>query len=306
MTLHLAYLSPQLVCCIGDRLLTIEKSKRREPWDALANKSILITSRSARYVVSYSGAALIDGMQTDEWLVSKILGEDFDLRRGMRSGGNNTVDLFHVFDRVRSAVAQDFDSRPKRTVEGRLLVLFAGWHWNRRSNKQGRLARPFWLKIEHLGIKGSPVQITGDLKRKWWAPQPAQVVNIGADINSQTSDMISWLNATSTNPNDDQIEAHLTRNIRTIASNSAAGVGKDLISVMMSGDGGVRLRFLRNTADKDQLTAYTPFIINKHCVATPLAIGGLPPMLCGVQVEVVPPFAPARFASAGSQDRRYR
>ncbi len=118
MTLVMGLIHAPLAFHVGDRLVTNQEKGRREPWDPLANKSVLVLAQNGYMCISYSGLAYINGKPTDQWLA-----EAASDRQTIPGGRGGLMTLFDTtlmprigpaLSRVRAAIETDFAKQPLR------------------------------------------------------------------------------------------------------------------------------------------------------------------------------------------------
>jgi hypothetical protein len=163
MTLVLSAATPGFVVQAADRLLTKAVHGRPQPFDPIANKTVVYRATDAFASLSYSGVAYVKTQPTDEWLAELLWGDP--IARGPDGNGPaafgfgarpNTWTIDRAIDALRRAIdglAQSWINK------GGLLVSVAGW-------RDDRPIRPLVVDIERLpgetrsSVRGTPRRIT--------------------------------------------------------------------------------------------------------------------------------------------------
>jgi hypothetical protein len=119
---------------VGDRQLAkVQLSgrvRRPEVFDRASNKTVVYVARNGLLTISYSGAAYVDDVPTDEWIASRLSGF-VRLERVMRFG---RLPFHHDVGTAVLLLRQRLSAvRPRPSVE----VIAGGWQW-----KVNRVDRP--------------------------------------------------------------------------------------------------------------------------------------------------------------------
>ena len=87
MTLHISLVPGHFVLQVSDRLVSVRRGTRVEPFDQAANKTVIFFARDALVTIGYTGVAYLDGRPTDQWIAEKLSGERFGSEDRGPSGG---------------------------------------------------------------------------------------------------------------------------------------------------------------------------------------------------------------------------
>ncbi len=301
MTLVLDLVAGTFVLHVGDRLLTSGGS----PWDRLANKSVVLLGSDGWACFSYSGLAYIDSTPTDQWL-AKVVG---DLPPGpppFRPGagptmmfGGRTPRLGHALNAVGPAIERDFVRQSSKSRCSGLSVEVSGFIVGR--DRRLERARPFMRRYYHAGTDQSGLE-RDDSPRHWDWRSRFRLDSVGVNAGETKRAALPALGSAGSL---DDCERILVDCVRQQDSDL---VGSDCMSVVLSRDGGVRVRFLPDPENDSGREAYTPWIVAPGVVAPPMELTGAPPHLVAgpyrVDFERIPPLDGSPPFTASSQPRR--
>ena len=315
MTLHMAFITPGTICCIGDRLLTTRLRNKTSTWDPLANKTVVVDSHSARFVVSYAGLAHVKRVPMDEVIVDRIIattaaggGASAEMHDyAMWMGPDLRTNLNLVDGAIRRVFDEDFAPLPLHLRRHGLEIMIAGWHWKRYSNSAGKMPRPFVRLYVHNG--GSNTRpTTTDLFPQWGRSDELPVCcSIGAHIPPEVRTDIRSILHSYKSLDPIGIETHLANAIRAIACNPHAGVGTNLMSIIMTGDRATRIRYVRDVTSGLEDFAYTPSVIMRNALFQPLEIiGSGEKYIADIPLECIPPVASAGSNIISTMDKAKR
>ncbi len=309
MTLVMTLIHAPLAFHVGDRLVTQQEKGRREPWDPLTNKSVLVLASDGYMCISYSGLAYIGSKPTDQWLAEAACGRQTipGVRGGLAPLFSTTLmpRIGPALLRVRAAIETDFATQPHRYRRNGMDVIIAGWI-KRRRHSISRQPRPFMLRLRHRGRPRSTLEME-QLPRYWDWPRQVGLCTVGADPGPARTRLLGEVDQAGF-LNEDEYEALLVKCVRAVAENNDA-VGKDCMSILMGRQGPFRVCFLPNPdADLDRKAAYTPWVIGPGVMWPPSVLyGGLPTLDAPpyqVTFERVPPLPPSSSVGAYGQPRR--
>jgi hypothetical protein len=301
MTLALSLVSGSVLVHTSDRLVTAGG----QPWDPLANKTVVVIGREGLGCLGYSGSAHVGDQPTDEWLaelVSETKTQSLIGAPAMQFRPGFLPSLGLSLRRVARALERDFPQQPARRVQAGLSGLAAGFLIKRVHSPSPRV-RPF---LSLYSFDGGTGAFTSDALPRYWewhrrsslghvgvyAPEKAEVMNALAGGGKDQDD----------------VESMLVECIRSVSSRDP-GVGADCICVVMSPDSDIRVRFLPDPTNDQGQVAYTPWIIGPGAIVPPqvmwgaasprLQLGALP-----VLFDRIPPLTERGGAGTFGQPRR--
>lgn len=268
MTLILTAVSGLWVVQVGDRLLTQDA----QPWDPLANKSILLLASNGSACISYSGLAYLFGQPTDEWLAEAIHGEPLPIDAHhvpTRIGPYKRL-LGPAVNAVTDAIQRDFVRAPARDRRQGLSVAIGGWTWKRRTTHP---PRPSMLRMKHTGADGARLMV-GRLDRYWPWHQDVRFGHIGTSCNEELKFIKDRIGGHTALLTEDDMENILAEAVIR-ASERTPVVGADLMSLVIRRDQLCRVRYIRNPKDNaTNSAAYSPWIIGPGIIVPPQVIRG--------------------------------
>ncbi len=128
MTLSLTIQSRSIVVQAADRL--VSRSDTGDPWDRVANKTVLCSCADGAAVVTYSGAAIIGRRFTDEILASAPGSQDLsDATFSARIGPERRCDVGQTVLRMTGAIRRAASVLALPASQYPLLTI-AGWKWH--------------------------------------------------------------------------------------------------------------------------------------------------------------------------------
>jgi hypothetical protein len=176
MTLILTAACPLYVVQVADRLVT----RGSDPFDPVANKTVVYRARDALVSIGYSGLAQIGTVPTDEWIVEQLCGAPIHRGHdGIRpaalslGGGSKNYKLRHACHILRQAVA----NLPTTHGHG-LFLTIAGWEADRRGGE-----RAVVIEIERPGNPSCVAILSSP--RYWQRGREFIVHSIGATTSPQ-------------------------------------------------------------------------------------------------------------------------
>jgi hypothetical protein len=160
-------------------------------------------------------------------------------------------------------------------------------------------------RYSHRGHDDSRLLINA-LPRYWDWSRQFNVGSVGQAADEERRVVLAEL-ASPGHRNQDDCERLLVDCIRAVSVHNDT-VGKHCMSVVISRDGDVRVRFLPDTTDDPGAVAYTPWVVGPGGVWPPLVLsGGLPELRAGgyhVVFDRLPPFPASQPLRASSQPRK--
>jgi hypothetical protein len=142
VTLVLSLLAPDFVLQVSDRLVS-KRSQRVdlfEDHDVLANKTLVYLAPDGRFAISYSGAAYIGGIPTDEWVARVITGINPPHPwHGMKFGTvPRRLDIGRTAILLAANLQHAFERLPPAHREQPIWIVIVGWK-HRRSRPDIRI-----------------------------------------------------------------------------------------------------------------------------------------------------------------------
>lgn len=318
MTLHLAFLCPTVIVVVSDRLLTVKTSDgTSDPYDAYANKTVVVFGENCNVYIGYTGLAHIDGAPTADWIAEQIIGTSRvpPLRPGggrpIQGGTDERLHLERILTKLSQGLERDL---PRQRGEGRIRITVTGFVFARRwwlDPIDPRHSRPFYRTLEHCGNAGCSTKVVEDSPRVWRPNR--HLVTLGADVPQGISHALArdlWV----LHGTDRDVEERLVRALReTAAGQASPTIGRDCMAVSLDRASlNMRVRF--NRSSEHPLASFTPFVISHGLIVPPQLISGsLMPNFTGTShprrqwsmtVEVDPPLPPS--GSHGSHSYRHK
>lgn len=268
MTLHVAVISASYVLVVGDRLLTVGDTSRRDPWDPAANKALYIETERGMVAVSYAGLAHIDGVPTDEWLLSELASsESMGTSRDWvaRVGGPLKLTVGGLLDRVATAIERRLPAQRAATSEKRLEVLIAGWTWRADVGRSSARPRTYFRMLQHDGQHGTKCRLESARRMEYKRTSTADdvfVASIGGGSQALIDNVCGWIAGRNTSLAD--VEDHVAGLIRVEAARPSASIGPDLMSMWLDPTSNTKIRYLRSdTSGSPNQLMYTPGVISR-------------------------------------------
>jgi hypothetical protein len=247
--------------------------------------------------VSYSGLAYINSKPTDQWL-AEVLSERETIP-GSSGGLATRLDssllpaIGPALVRLRAAIEKDFVRQPKAHKREGLRVLGSGFFMGRREPK----TRPFMHHYTHDGADDSRL-VRNHLPRLWNWKGEMKLGNVGVDPGEAKRELLAALGAPGLDLDQDDLERLLVDCIRSVSQRGDGLVGADCMSIVISRNADVRVRFLPAPEKDSGQDAYTPWVVAPATLAPPSEFYGLPPQMSAgnyiVQFSRLPPFGPWR------------
>jgi hypothetical protein len=295
-----------MVLHVGDRLLTADGSS----WDPLGNKSVVLLGSDGWASFSYSGLAYVDSKPTDQWLAD-VLSERPAVPPllpgrgpGIMFGGNFVPRVGPSLARLRAGIERDFSRQPGNLRSLGMNVLVAGFIF-RGSRRLNPRPRPFMRRYRHSGLDTSQLE-QSDVPRYWDWSRGIRVGSVGVDPGDAKRAALSELGSDGAR-NQDDCERILVDCVRAVSRDHDT-VGADCMSIVLSSQGNVRVRFLPDPANDSGQAAHTPWILAPGAIVPPMVLtGGLPHLSAGpflVELDRLPPVPPSGPHTASSQPRR--
>jgi hypothetical protein len=279
MTLHVGVLSRDFVCQIGDRLVSVRPSRRRDQlkeWDTAANKNIVIRTAGLNAVASYTGLAYIGELPTDDWLASLVVGP---LWPPMFPNQGRPVRFHHKFitlqmvvESIRSGISREFSQLTPTERQNGLTVMLNGFTWKRFRHEAAFHPRPFTIWISYSPRAPRHVLVS-PTPRLWVMQGEWKLCHIGVNPGLHVADAVTELSARS-ELSDLDVELSLRDAFRAVhADPSISGVGDEFMAVTIYRSQRIRVCYLR-TGDPQRSVpdekAYTPWVISTNVVAPPM------------------------------------
>jgi len=280
MTLILVRASQRYVLQVTDRLIT----RDRAAFDELSNKSILYCARNAIVAVAYTGHAFLGDIPTDQWIVEKLTGTNFD--QSLKPPALSFVTLSPWLDIGRSLelLREKLDGAGAEVQKNLrpdwrrkpFVVVVAGWQWDKKGHTRPILAGlSKRANSETFGL--------GYESRDWYLGGRFHLIaepssNIGQARMHQLVDELSSKSI-------DETEMLLVDTVRQVsACNPHVGPHCLSILILPPGMAQARIRYvpaspsnviLRSTSSEFVLTvAYSPWLIGPKMLAAPALISG--------------------------------
>ncbi|MEV6411581.1 hypothetical protein [Kribbella sp. NPDC051718] len=277
MTLHIGIATHARAIQAGDRLLTLGK----EPWDPVANQTIILIADNATATISYSGLSFIGKDQTDHWLAEKIAGEVFDEHHGsppITIGGDRKITLGSAANAIATGIATEFRSLPKELRKQNIQVLFSGFTWKRIRKATAFRPRPFLWYCEYDEKRTS--HIKGWRSPRWWGHNdPYYTKTVGASIQERVVNAVGQISSSAMTMA--EVELGIRDLIRDI-SEGRPTVGDECYVTTIERDQRVRVCFMRaNESKTPENSIYTPWILGSSINMPPQLLAGM----IGVGVE---------------------
>lgn len=318
MTLHVAFICRAFVVQVGDRLLTTRgHDGSAVPWDVSSNKTVVVWGRSGTVTISYAGAAFIDGLHTDEWLVDQILGVPNGIESVFQAPP--AVPLYRydpgpAWTAIRQGVEQRFPAQSAANQANGLEVMMTGWTWRRGAADRPRTLS--WLgKWIHARQRFIDVHEGRHMRLEWSDPGRSDfsVAATGADRNADLLARARAMFQENPTVTADAAEQRLAQVIRDTAALEGGFIGTDLMAVREAPNGPVRVRYLPDPTTSP-LYAYSPWLVAPFGIMKPqlyerqgLSLGQVLPdgtdLTLAVQ-EVDPPLPARGPYSTRNQQRR--
>jgi hypothetical protein len=304
VTLVVGFAAGSGVLHVGDRFLT----QAGDPWDPYANKSVVVLGRDGWATVSYSGLAHIGGRLTDEWLAEVF--SEWKPEPGFHGGVSTLIDsslmptLGPALRRLPEAIERDFGREPVQDSRRHGIgLLVCGFIMRRRRSPR---VRPFMTQYRHSGRAGAALD-TETLPRIWRWSHEVWLDSVGVASGRQWDQLQAALERPG-RENADSVEHLLIDHIRAEAARPGSIVGPNCMSIALSSQGHVRVRFLPAPADAASAISFTPWIVAPGMVVPPLVLsGGLPQIHAGPYVVVFerqPPLPPSTISRMYGQPRK--
>lgn len=125
MTLILGVVGQRVAHQVGDRLVVVERGKKRSTHDPLSNKQVVVMAPDAIVVMGYTGLAYLGDRPTDDVIAEAVVGRP--LGRGIQYPGSISP-IYAVADRI----AERLDSAVANTARFGVEVVINGLKQGRR------------------------------------------------------------------------------------------------------------------------------------------------------------------------------
>jgi hypothetical protein len=302
VTLVVGLVAGSMVLHVGDRLLTDKGAE----WDQYANKSVVVLGSDGWATVSYSGLAHIGGRPTDQWLAEVLSGQ----KPGPGSHGGLGTTFSNVIPtlgpalaRLPDAIEQDFGREPPNGRARGMRILVSGFVTRRRRSP---LVRPFGITHKHSGQAGASVE-TIATPRTWRWQDHALPGSIGRPPDEGWDHLIAALERPGHNL--DSIERIMVDQIRTVAAIPGSVVGPNCMSIALSAQRDVRIRFLPAPTHAVSAISFTPWIVAPRLLQPPQELGGtggwqLHHRPYSIQIDRQPPLPPSPRITMRGQRRK--
>lgn len=303
MTLVLSVATPAYSLQVSDRLV----SKGGEPFDPLANKSVVLRATDGLLAFGYTGLAFLDGMPTDTWIADRISGGAC-----AEIGGALAYGSFAVRDVGSSLLAL---SEPLQGHQGFHEyggeICAVGWQWDGKRQSamvrdvlwrlqgQGKKLRWSQLVPRHLPERGEVFRMsaTGNwaLSAESWQTLLARVAGAGAD----------W----------ERAEKLLVEAIRASAEHAPGSIGAHCMSILLRPwvFPNALVKFLPKSPHQGDAmgqsveVSYSPWMVAPDAIHAPaVSVGGLSceQGLLPYTMEAPPPPADQVLKGAFQSQRR--
>ena len=283
MTLIISKASKDYILQVSDRLVTMSQ----QPFDPLANKTIIYCAFNGILTISYTGRAFLGGIPTDQWLAEKLLGMTLPRDHKPTSfGGCKTKFLYvgpamkELKDSLNKAINTDIEPKFRQDwIEKSFDLCVEGWVWGSKGN--------YWPFL--ASISKPPKSYTFEYRiepRRWYLGGKYRVsaapsTNISKDVLQSLTDKLA-------NNNSDEAEANLVFTIREVSKSNPL-VGADCMSILLppppiAQQIPARVRFIPKKEaiaklyrkDKQHIVkvAYSPWLIGPQSFSSPSIISG--------------------------------
>lgn len=290
----------------SDRLVTAG----RRVHDPAANKTVLFVASDGVAAVSYTGAAYVGDVPTDQFVAETIARRSFGSDPPPLSATLGRVERLPSMGEVAIRLAEALQKGKWSPVEipHRPDLAILGWKWRDRRGRRTDRGTFLW----NIHAHGGPYSVSRTAR-----PRPGTVrVSFMPRGRAVRSEVDAYLDALQATPVGDEPLAseHLAALVRTIADRSAAAgdptVGREVMIVTIPPPHRNRLITVRFVADPDASPvsahgSYSPWIIGPSTTIAPaeMSTGWNVPME-PFRVQLVGPTGPPGFRSIKREARR--
>lgn len=264
MTLILSYVDRSHVLQVGDRLVSQKwtyPSGRTiyTPHERLANKAVIYVARDAIATISYTGAAYLNGKNTDNWIAETLDPTIAGARFAFEAGGTERrITIGAAAIRLAENIPAEFSTMPAEKRAAGLDMQVAGFKFRQR---KPRGDVPILWRIANSGSAGARSDV-GLLPRYWgWERGEYRVQAIGNLNGIPHTRLHRWIQREFTRRNltIDDLEAEIVAIIREASGESNGTIGRDCISVLLhTPDAYTRVRYFSDAATP---AAFTPWVL---------------------------------------------
>jgi len=260
---------------VSDRLVSVT-GPRPQPYDTLANKTIVYFARRGIISVSYTGVAYLKGLPTDRWIAQTLSGLDLPPDRGTAFGIRicHPYDVGQAIEHLRMEAGSMLSQLPPSSRQRVLELHIIGSQWDRR---HGRL-RPVICKVTNKRTGNSTFEKLSTpriwpINSSWW-----DLVS-GTATNEARSYMKQRFNASGGLISPEHCIDVMVESIRQVSKSIPNIVGSDCMAVHIQGQSPRvtvsyrpqsehRIRFGDNQPWIGPL-AFSPYVISPNMAASP-------------------------------------
>lgn len=265
---------------VSDRLVSLVSGKRVEPYEPLANKSVILVTKDAVVALAYTGRSILDQAPADQRIAEILIKrrypippEPFAIECGQQlpwSGVRSALEGLRVeLDAVWKRV-------PRSQQKEYFGILGTGWRW-KRGKRPRRLTFMLTKRIGSVSF-----ELWRRNARSWMeifgAPSgPVSRVDFGAlqEVAQRTKNV-------------DEVERSVVQAIRAVSTVRSMGVGPNCMSILIPRPNPERrwVRVRYHPAEGHSLTvpfypnrpsvlaAFTPWIIGDGLIHPPMVFAG--------------------------------
>ncbi len=233
--------------------------------DRESNKTVLFVGRDGGGVISYSGAAVIGGVHTDDIIASAIQGDDlrsgsgFTIRLG---GGRRPADVGMLTLRVAKGLREAADAaRTEISVLPRFVA--AGFKWKVRSPTLAVGIRPFLWRGDRKPGRG-----TYSISHKPW-DNPLWIDGLPSEWISHRQGRELFDRAAACGDDADMVSRELSSTIRDVSIKHPSTVGSDLMVVVVPNPATNPRLIVRFDGAPSTHGGWFPWIVAPALVAAP-------------------------------------
>jgi hypothetical protein len=285
--------TPHYTLQVSDRLLTAPAG----PFDALANKALILGTRRGVVSVAFSGTAFVKGRSTDQRIAEQVTGTPLDQDATTFTDAAVAPSIGHV---IHTLVEYFYDSRAWRQYQSEFVM--TGWQWKIRQGAM-RNYRPVLYSVKTIGRIGS-IKLWQHVPRHWPERRGVALNISGIDPFTSAERKTYTARLAPQLPAPEEAEAVLVEMLREAARRND-GIGQDGMSILLPASAPWRPRVNYVSVTEPTLTwvksgqrvpiRYTPWVVHGGVAAGTRIVMGVKSMTVGkLQVQVNCPPVRAR------------
>lgn len=317
MTLILSEITSRWALQVSDRLTTQVAATGARPYDARANKTVILEAANSIAALSFTGLAYLERAPTDSWIAAKLNGEQYPFDPTTHEIAARTAIRRTTWPQVGQALAglakalTDLRATHQPLREMPVAVAAAGWLWYRRS----RWPRSFLAFI---------APSNDGVYRVHWSPRQhgafflQMTLPPGYLSQAEQNELGQRLSALEL----PDAENELLATVRRVAARTET-VGADCMTIRIAhpfeAERTVSARFARNddpaqnparNPETPAHVAYSPWVVGRHHLLAPMLLTGvattwqLGPYSLRLEGPPTPAPLPYGIAGFGPQERR--